>query len=99
MFDRPDDLLERVIQQLRRPVAIDPALDARVMRAISAFPVPEAGRRTARRWPWVAAAAGVGAPVVARPGGPRPPPHPPHAPQFVLVAPPATSGFLVCGFN
>ncbi len=44
MFDRPDDLLERVIQQLRRPVAIDPALDARVMRAISAFPVPEAAR-------------------------------------------------------
>jgi len=99
MFDRPDDLLERVIQHLRRSVAIDPALDARVMGAIRSFPVPDGGRRTARLWPWLAAAAVLGALIVARPWSPRTPRDRSDARQFVLVAPRATSVALVGDFN
>lgn len=35
-LERDDDLLRRVVTELRRPVALDPALDARVLDAIRA---------------------------------------------------------------
>lgn len=93
-----EDILERVIRELRRPVHIDGALDARVMSAI-ARPAPEkrAARPLVRIWPWLAAAAGLGAVLVARPwshSGTRP-----DAFQFVLVAPQAATVSLVGDFN
>jgi len=53
MFEQDDDIVERMIRQLRRPVSIDPGLDARVMGEIAAAAQP--GKR--RTWPWLAAAA------------------------------------------
>ncbi len=93
-----EDILERVIHELRRPVAIDRALDARVMSEI-ARPAPEkpTAHPLVRIWPWLAAAAVLGAVLVARPwshSGTRP-----DALQFVLVAPQAASVSLVGDFN
>lgn len=103
MFDREDDIVERVVRQLRQPVSIDPALDARVMDEIAADAAPIAQPRPRfllrhSRWPWLAAAAVLGALLIARPwngnesGGSNPF-------QFVLVAPRATSVALVGDFN
>lgn len=99
MFEREDDIVDRVVSELRRPVAIDPALDARVMReiALDAAPPPEAAPRRPRAWPWLAAAAVLAALLVARPwshvaSGQN-------AFQFVLVAPQASSVALVGDFN
>ena len=97
MFEHEDDVVQRVIQELRRPVAIDPALDARVMRAI-AKPEPPARRI----WPWLAAAAVLVSLIIWRPWSP-----PRSAEvgegaatfQFVLVEPHATSVSLVGDFN
>lgn len=95
MFEQEDSGLERMIEQLRRPVAIDSALDGRVMQAIA--------QRPARRrvWPGLAAlgaAAAVVLLLVARPWK-----HSdvtsPSALQFVLVAPHAASVALVGDFN
>lgn len=98
MFEHEDDIVERVIARLRRPVSIDPALDARVMREIAADARPEAPRRPlVRSWPWLAAAAVLGTVLIARPwsrGGDRP-----DVFQFVLVAPQAASVSLVGDFN
>ena len=99
MFEREDEIVERVVNELRRPVAIDPALDTRVMREIEldAAPVPRPQRRLlARAWPWLAAAAVLGALLVARPWSrvSRQDPF-----QFVLVAPQASSVALVGDFN
>ncbi|HEV2672169.1 MAG TPA: isoamylase early set domain-containing protein [Gemmatimonadales bacterium] len=99
MFERQDeeDVVERVIRELRQPVSIDRALDARVMSEIAR---PETGlvarRPLARAWPWLAAAAVLAAVALARPWsrGPRP-----DAFQFVLVAPQAASVALVGDFN
>jgi hypothetical protein len=98
MFERREDIVERVIRHLRRrPVSIDPALDARVMREITAAP-PQATRPPAfRAWPWLAAAAVLGALVIARPWSPRG--GRPDAFQFVLMAPRAASVALVGDFN
>jgi len=94
MFEREDDIVERVASELRRPVAIDAALDARVMREIALDAAPTAGPR--RIWPWLAAAATLAALLVARPWS-----HvsPESAFQFVLVAPQASSVALVGDFN
>ena len=94
MFEQEDDIVERMIQQLRRPVAVDPALDARVLQAITA---PRPSQR--RVWPWLAAAAMLGAVMIWRPwwrgsGADRP-----DTLQFVLVAPQANSVSLVGDFN
>ena len=110
MFDRDDDVVERVVRELRQPVSIDPALDARVMQEIAddagpvAAPRPRfALRRGVGRWPWLAAAAALGAVLIARPwsngdsaggGGGGLSPF-----QFVLVAPQASSVALVGDFN
>src|ERR1041385_4851030 len=92
MFDG-DEVVDRVIEQLRRPVGIDPALDARVLREISATP----RAKSRMRWPWLAAAAVLVAIAVARPwtrGGGGQTPF-----QFVLVAPQAATVALVGDFN
>lgn len=98
MFEQEDDIVERMIRQLRRPVSIDPGMDARVMGEIAAA-------RPAKRRPWswfaagVAAAAVLALVVIAHPwtlgsGASRT-----DAFQFVLVAPQAASVSLVGDFN
>ena len=100
MFEHAEDeLIERVIRQLRKPVAIDEGLDARVMREIAAAARP-AWQRPAlvRRWPLLAAAAAVAGLVIAQPwshgSGVRSDSY-----QFVLLAPQAASVALVGDFN
>ena len=104
MFDRDEDVIERVVEQLRQPVSIDPALDDRVMAEIAADPerVASPRSRARRRWSWggLAAAAVLGAVLIARPwsaGGGRESAL--DAFQFVLVAPQASSVALVGDFN
>jgi hypothetical protein len=96
MFEREDDVVERVIQQLRRPVAIDPGLDARVLREIAQ--PPAAQRRSWPLWSLLAAAAVLGALVITRPWT-RDADNRADAFQFVLVAPQAASVSLVGDFN
>lgn len=98
MFDHQEDIVERVIRQLRRPVAIDPALDARVMREIASDANPAAPTPRRRVWPWLAAAAVVGAVLVAR-WSSSPSSAQGAGLQFVLVAPRAASVALVGDFN
>lgn len=97
MFDREDDIVERVIRQLRRPMSIDQGLDTRVMREIADDVLPEPRGPLRRSWPWLAAAAVLGALVIARPwirdGNGI------DAFRFVLVAPQAASVSLVGDFN
>src|SRR3989442_2318879 len=91
------EVIERIIRQLRKPVAIDEGLDARVMRAIAADARP-ARRRPAlvRRWPLLAAAAAVAGLVIAQPwsqgSAVRSDSY-----QVVLVAPPTAPVPVVCG--
>ena len=95
MFEREDDIVERMIRQLRRPVSIDPGLDARVMHEVA----QQAPRRTSqpRVWPWLAAAAVLATVLVARPWASSDVRS--DAFQFVLVAPQAASVSLVGDFN
>jgi len=100
MFEHAEDeLIERVIRQLRKPVAIDEGLDARVLRAIAPDARPARQRPAlVRRWPLLAAAALVAGLVIAQPwsqgSGVRSDSY-----QFVLVAPQAASVALVGDFN
>jgi len=100
MFEHAEDeLIERVIRQLRKPVAIDEGLDARVMREIAAAARPARQRPAlVRRWPLLAAAAAVAGLVIAQPwshgSGIRSDSY-----QFVLLAPQAASVALVGDFN
>ena len=100
MFDREDDVVERVIRKLREPVAIDPALDERVMRTIAAG-TPRASRRhwIAPLWTSLAAAAVLGAVLIARPWARRGDANGSDLLQFVFVAPHAASVSLVGDFN
>ncbi|HVH67461.1 MAG TPA: isoamylase early set domain-containing protein [Gemmatimonadales bacterium] len=43
MFEPQEDMIERVVAQLRRPVRVDPELDARVMQRIARLPAHQAG--------------------------------------------------------
>jgi hypothetical protein len=101
MFDGEPDIVTRVIRHLRRPVSIDPALDARVMREIAAQPVTAGATAGGMRrlWPWLALAAAVAALLVARPWSGGPTPGDDDAQRFVLVAPSAASVALVGDFN
>ena len=100
MFEHAEDeIMERVIRQLRKPVAIDEGLDARVMREIAAAARPARQRPAlVRRWPLLAAAAAVAGLVIAQPwshgSGVRSDSY-----QFVLLAPQAASVALVGDFN
>ena len=53
MFDQVDDVIERIARQLRRPVQIDPALDGRIMREITALPTPGAATVLGKMWRWL----------------------------------------------
>ncbi len=55
MFVHSDAAAERVVRHLRRRVAIDPALDQRVMQEIAALPARAAGLGAAPRrlWRWL----------------------------------------------
>jgi hypothetical protein len=96
MFERDDETtVERIIQHLRRPVAIDAGLDARVMRAIA--DAPPHRRRVRPLWPVLAAAAVLAAVLIARPWNRNAPKA--DTLQFVLIAPQAASVTLVGDFN
>lgn len=97
MFDRQDDVVERMIRELRRPVGIDPAFDDRVMQAIERQPEPLAVRSPYRLVAWLAAAAVLATLVIARPRDSHSTPSDTF--QFVLVAPRAASVSLVGDFN
>src|SRR2546422_3674204 len=47
-----DDVIERIARHLRRPVQIDPALDGRVVREISARPTHAGAPALRRAWGW-----------------------------------------------
>jgi AMP-activated protein kinase-like protein len=96
MFEREDETVERVIQHLRRPAAIDPGLDARVMREIAQAPPHR--RRVWPLWPLGAAAAVLAVVLIARPWN-RNATSKADTLQFVLVAPQAASVALVGDFN
>jgi len=96
MFEREDETVERVIQHLRRPVAIDAGLDARVVQEIVQASSPR--RRVGHLWALVAAAAVLGAVLIARPWA-RNDTGRADTLQFVLVAPQAASVSLVGDFN
>jgi hypothetical protein len=99
MFEREDETVDRVIEHLRRPVAIDPRLDARVMREIAQAPSQALrGRRVRPLWALPAAAAVLAMVLIARPWN-RNATTPADNLQFVLVAPQAASVALVGDFN
>jgi hypothetical protein len=51
VFERDEDVLERMIERLREPVEMDPTLDAHVMARVSA--APTRGSRVAATWDWL----------------------------------------------
>jgi hypothetical protein len=99
MFEQEDAVVERVIQQLRRPVAIDPELDARVMRAISETPAKRRAWPPPTRWFAVLAAAAALVMLILARSWRSSETGVPSAFQFVLVAPHAASVTLVGDFN
>jgi predicted carbohydrate-binding protein with CBM48 len=114
VFDRDEDVVERVIDSLRQPVEMDPTLDAAVMARVAAGedrPGP-----VAAAWKWVrrprdisvsplaglglaAALAGLVVWLAVRHPGAGSLPAGPSAVQFVVVAPGAGSVSLVGDFN
>ena len=98
MFEHADsEIIERVIRQLRKPLAMDSGFDARVMREIAADTEVSRPRLRLGRWPWLAAAALFAALLIAHPWSQRADVRPDY--QFVLVAPNAASVALVGDFN
>ncbi|HEX4628029.1 MAG TPA: isoamylase early set domain-containing protein [Gemmatimonadales bacterium] len=53
MFEDRQDIVERIVSHLRRPVPIDPALDQRVMQEIATLPRPDDGRGASAVWRWL----------------------------------------------
>lgn len=115
MFEHQPDVVERAIDDLRRPVRIDPALDAHVMQAIATLPAPGSGGAVAAAWRWLtrprqlavspllglAVAAGVVllAAFPARRWLAAPAGNASRDFQFLLVAPKAATVTLVGDFN
>jgi predicted carbohydrate-binding protein with CBM48 len=115
MFEQHEDLVERIVRHLRRPIQIDPGLDARVMQQIAALPARGGAGRAATAWRWLtqsrrvslspltglaAAAAVVLLAVVPSWRRLRAPAEPASREfQFVLVAPRAATVSLVGDFN
>jgi len=100
VFDQVEDAVERLTRHLRRAVRIDPALDERVMRAITALPAPGRATRLGEMWRWLrrphrltitplgglAAAAAVAVAVVLTRMDSRPPaPHEAESRAFQFV--------------
>lgn len=54
MFERDDDVIARMVEQLRRPVTVDEGLDARIMATVSALPARRARGPFAAAWRWLA---------------------------------------------
>jgi hypothetical protein len=101
MFEQAEnEIIERVIRQLRQPVAIDQGLDARVMRQIAADVRPTSSRSRVwlLGWSALAAAAVFTTLLITHPWSPREHVRP-DSYQFVLIAPHAASVALVGDFN
>lgn len=49
----PEHEIARIVRYLKEPVDIDPALDARVMAAVEAFPRHGVAPRARRLWAWL----------------------------------------------
>jgi len=99
MFEEAEnEIIERVIRQLRKPVSIDARFDARVMRQIAVDAAHSTSRVRLGRGTWLAAAAVFAALLIIRPWSQRAGVHA-DAYQFVLIAPNAASVVLVGDFN
>ncbi len=112
MFEGGRDVVDQIIARLRRPVRIDPSLDARVMERIAALPTPRRAGAVTAAWRWLteprrvalsplsglAVAAGVALALLLPTIARRPTPTN-HQLQFVLVAPHATAVSLIGDFN
>ena len=82
MFEHSENVIERIVAHLRRPVQIDPAVDSRVMEEIAGGPTPRVSGGASAAWHWLtrprhialsplgglAIAAGLGALVLILPG-------------------------------
>ena len=113
MFEGGRDVVDQIIARLRRPVRIDPSLDARVMERIAALPTPRRAGAVTTAWRWLteprhvalsplsglAVAAGLVALALLLPTIARRPAPTIHELQFVLVAPHATAVSLIGDFN
>ena len=114
MFEPEEELIGRVVRQLRRPVAIDAGLDARVMEQIARLPARRTAGPVRAVWRWLirprairlsplgalAIAAVFVAVVLWRPDRPSSPaPASARAFGFVVVAPRAATVSLVGDFN
>ncbi len=103
-----DELLRRVVAELRRPVRLDPAVDLRALRAIREDR-PERRPSLPRLWAAGALAAGLFFALLLRPEGPGSPPAEKVAaaapaetarPVHLRLAAPASSRVVVVGdFN
>ena len=55
MFEHVEGSVARAVGEMRRPVRLDPALDARIMAALALEPAPRARRRVlTTAWAWLA---------------------------------------------
>src|SRR5436853_2233936 len=114
MFEPDEELIGRVVRQLRRPVTVDAGLDARVMEQIARLPARPTGGPVRATWRWLirrrtirlsplgalAIAAVFVAVVLWRPDRPSSPaPASARAFGFVVVAPRAATVSLVGDFN
>ena len=112
MFEPDEELIGRVVRQLRRPVTVDAGLDARVMAQIASLPARRSGGAPHAAWGWLtrprtvpflplgalAVAAVFVAVVLWRPDRPSRPASVSEF-GFVVVAPRATTVSLVGDFN
>jgi hypothetical protein len=114
VFEPEDELIARVVQQLRRPVTVDSGLDARVMAQVGRFPAHREGGTARAAWRWLtrprtvrlsplgalAIAAAFAVVALSRPDRySRPAPASVREFGFVVVAPRAATVSLVGDFN
>ena len=53
MFEPDEELIGRVLRQLRRPVTVDASLDARVMEQVRRHPPRRAAGAAQAAWGWL----------------------------------------------
>jgi hypothetical protein len=114
VFEPDEELIGRVVRQLRRPVTVDAGLDARVMEQVRRLPARRTGGAAQAAWDWLtrprtvpflplgalAVAAVFVAVVLWRPDrSSRLAPASAREFGFVVVAPRATTVSLVGDFN